>query len=110
MVSKRQILVGYQCKNGHQFKKPLRYRPKPRVHCSDCGELAEKKLFIKDRAAVQKFCDGIDEQTEAYSRKNTHHNIIPDIEPFKSPSGVYITSRKNWKEHLRETGCIEMAH
>jgi hypothetical protein len=38
------------------------------------------------------------------------HGIIPDIDPFRSPDGVYINSRKQWRDHLKRTDCIELGH
>lgn len=39
----------------------------------------------------------------------THH-VISDIEAFRSPDGVMITGRKQWREHLKATDSIEMGH
>lgn len=38
------------------------------------------------------------------------HHVIPDIEPFKSPDGAFITGRAHWREHLKRTDSIEMSH
>lgn len=37
-------------------------------------------------------------------------HIIPDIEPFKSPDGAFISGRRQWREHLKATDSIEMSH
>ena len=36
--------------------------------------------------------------------------VMPDIAPFRSPDGAYISGRAAWREHLKATGCIEMGH
>jgi hypothetical protein len=36
--------------------------------------------------------------------------VMPDITPFKSPDGAYITGRRAWREHLKVTNSIEMSH
>lgn len=54
----------------------------------------------------------IDGQAYEYGQQpetETHH-VMADIEPFMSPDGVYITSRSQWREHLKRTGSIEMGH
>lgn len=38
------------------------------------------------------------------------HHVMPDIEPFMSPDGKYITGRSAWREHLKATDSIEMGH
>jgi hypothetical protein len=38
------------------------------------------------------------------------HHVMGDIEPFQSPDGVYITGRRQWREHLKATDSIEMGH
>ena len=38
------------------------------------------------------------------------HHVMGDIEPFRSPDGVMITGRKQWREHLKNTDSIEMGH
>lgn len=38
------------------------------------------------------------------------HHVIPDIEPFMSPDGKFITGRRAWREHLKATDSIEMGH
>lgn len=38
------------------------------------------------------------------------HNVIPDIEPFRSPDGAEIHGREQWREHLKATGAVEMGH
>jgi hypothetical protein len=36
--------------------------------------------------------------------------VMPDIPAFKSPSGVVIEGRAQWREHLKATDSIEMGH
>ena len=36
--------------------------------------------------------------------------IMPDIQPFRSSDGAYISGRAAWREHLKATGTIEMGH
>lgn len=36
--------------------------------------------------------------------------VMDDIPEFKSPSGVVIRGRKQWREHLVSTDTIEMGH
>ena len=37
-------------------------------------------------------------------------SVRGDIEPFRSPDGVMIEGRKQWREHLKRTDSIEMGH
>jgi hypothetical protein len=37
-------------------------------------------------------------------------SVRGDIEPFRSPDGVMIEGRKQWREHLKRTDTIEMGH
>ena len=39
----------------------------------------------------------------------THH-VMGDIESFRSPDGIMIEGRKQWREHLKATDSIEMGH
>lgn len=34
--------------------------------------------------------------------------VIPDIAPFKANTGKVIEGRRQWKEHLKETGSVEL--
>ena len=43
-------------------------------------------------------------------RSETMTTVIRDIEPFRSPDGVMIEGRKQWREHLKATDSIEMGH
>ncbi len=36
--------------------------------------------------------------------------VIPDIEPFKANTGVFIEGRRQWREHLKERNCEELGH
>lgn len=36
--------------------------------------------------------------------------VLPDIAEFRDTSGVMISGRKAWREHLRSTGRTEMGH
>jgi len=36
--------------------------------------------------------------------------VIPDIPRFKSPDGAIIEGRKQWRDHLKRTDCVEMGH
>lgn len=38
------------------------------------------------------------------------HHVMGDIEAFRSPDGVMIQGRKQWREHLKATDSIEMGH
>ena len=40
-------------------------------------------------------------------RNEVMASVRGDIEPFRSPDGVMIEGRKQWREHLKrtETGC-----
>jgi hypothetical protein len=44
------------------------------------------------------------------AKSTANVTIVPDIEPFMSPSGEYITSRSKWREHLKRTNSIEISH
>ena len=37
-------------------------------------------------------------------------HIIPDLEPWKDPSGAVITGRTHWREHLKRTDSLEVGH
>ena len=43
-------------------------------------------------------------------RSETMTTVMGDIEPFRSPDGVMIEGRKQWREHLKATDSIEMGH
>lgn len=47
---------------------------------------------------------------EAAERASKSAFVMPDIAPFKSPDGAYITGRRAWREHLKNTDSIEMGH
>ena len=36
--------------------------------------------------------------------------IMPDIAPFRSSDGAYISGRSAWREHLKATGTVELGH
>lgn len=38
------------------------------------------------------------------------HHVTPDLEPFRSPDGAFISGRNAWREHLKETDSIELSH
>lgn len=38
------------------------------------------------------------------------HEVMPDLEPFRSPDGAHFSSRTQWREHLRQTDTIELGH
>jgi len=42
--------------------------------------------------------------------KASEYMIRGDIEPFRSPDGVMIEGRAQWREHLKKTDSIEMGH
>jgi hypothetical protein len=50
------------------------------------------------------------EATPGAYRGETITAVMGDIEPFRSPDGVMITGRKQWREHLKATDSIEMGH
>ena len=50
------------------------------------------------------------EATAGAYRGETITAVMNDIEPFRSPDGVMITGRKQWREHLKATDSIEMGH
>ena len=50
------------------------------------------------------------EATAGAYRGETITAVMSDIEPFRSPDGVMITGRKQWREHLKATDSIEMGH
>ena len=52
----------------------------------------------------------LDEWNAKYLSNEQHHMILPDIEEFKDPSGVVISSRSKFRDHLRATDSIEMGH
>jgi hypothetical protein len=37
-------------------------------------------------------------------------NVQDDVPEFRSPDGVRISGRAQWKEHLKRTGTVEMGH
>ena len=55
------------------------------------------------------YVDGVAYEYGDQPLRDSHH-IIPDIEPFQSPDGAYITGRSAWREHLKRTDSIEMGH
>ena len=40
----------------------------------------------------------------------SRHEIMADLEEFRSPDGARISGRAAWREHLKATGSIEMGH
>ena len=38
------------------------------------------------------------------------HYVQPDFEPFRSPDQAVITSRTQWREHLKATDSVEFGH
>lgn len=36
--------------------------------------------------------------------------VMPDVGEFRSPDGKRISSRSEWREHLKRTDSIEMGH
>lgn len=38
------------------------------------------------------------------------HYVQPDLEPFQSPDQAVITSRTQWREHLKATDSVEFGH
>lgn len=38
------------------------------------------------------------------------HYVQPDFEPFQSPDQAIITSRTQWREHLKSTDSVEFGH
>lgn len=38
------------------------------------------------------------------------HYVQPDFEPFQSPDQAVITSRTQWREHLKATDSVEFGH
>lgn len=58
---------------------------------------------------------GVQEAFHAWCEKlnQAHRNaffVIPDIVPFLDTSGVYITGRRDWREHLKRLDAIELSH
>ena len=51
-----------------------------------------------------------DEYNLLLDDKEQSHTVLGDIEPFMSPSGEYITGRKQWRNHLAKTDTVEMGH
>ncbi len=36
-----------------------------------------------------------------------HHFVQPDLVEFQSPDGAHIAGRRQWRDHLKATGCVE---
>lgn len=36
--------------------------------------------------------------------------VMPDVKEFQSPDGTRIKGRRQWREHLKRTGSVEMGH
>lgn len=79
------MLYEYECPNGHIFEE---YHP-----ASESGE------------PQQCHCGQLGQRVYTTSAL-----INPDLEPFTSTSGQYITSRKQWRDHLKKTDAIEFGH
>lgn len=58
---------------------------------------------------VWRYIDGVAYELGTEPVTEAHH-VMGDIEPFQSPDGAYITGRRQWREHLKETDSIEMSH
>lgn len=55
------------------------------------------------------YVDGVAYEVTETPAVETHH-VIPDIEPFRDPSGAFISGRRAWREHLKRTDTIELSH
>ncbi|MCR4300725.1 MAG: hypothetical protein NUV51_03870 [Sulfuricaulis sp.] len=56
---------------------------------------------------------GIENAFESWGLKQEErgaHYVMPDIEPFRDPSGAYISGRRAWREYLKSTGTTELGH
>jgi hypothetical protein len=38
------------------------------------------------------------------------HQVMPDFQPFIANDGTLIKGRRQWREHLKQTGGLEMGH
>jgi hypothetical protein len=38
------------------------------------------------------------------------HHVMPDLEPFTANTGAHIEGRRQWREHLKASGCHELGH
>lgn len=48
---------------------------------------------------------------EEYRRKEAHHYVMPDIQPYQSMiDGSMISSRSQHRAHLKAHGCIEVGN
>lgn len=47
---------------------------------------------------------------EGYFSEFPGVEVMPDIQPFISPDGKFVTGRKQWRDHLKATDSIEMGH
>lgn len=55
------------------------------------------------------YVDGVAYEAGQEPVSDAHH-VMPDIEPFMSPDGKYITGRAAWRAHLKATDSVEMGH
>ena len=76
------MIYEYECEDGHIFERYLPISRYDDLQTCECG-----KTSIKIISAP---------------------SVMADIEPFMSTSGEYITSRAQWREHLKETDCVEL--
>ncbi len=49
------------------------------------------------------------EVDNAYRPVDGHH-VMPDFQPFVANDGTVIKGRRQWREHLKNTGGLEMGH
>jgi len=87
-------IIDYQCSCGKEHKR-VEMTVKQIGRC-DCG---------LDAPMVN--C----QEAETFSNRANNHNIIPDIEPYRSQiDGSVITSRTKHRNHLKDHGCIEVGN
>lgn len=55
------------------------------------------------------YVDGVAYEPDAVPESDAPM-VIPDIEPFRSPDGAFISGRRAWRDHLKATDSVEMGH
>ena len=56
---------------------------------------------------------GLEDAFQSWLLKQERHQahyVFDDLDPFRDTTGVYISGRRAWREHLKATGTTEFGH
>jgi predicted nucleic acid-binding Zn ribbon protein len=70
------------------------------TNCRECGKRADIFRKISEIDDLP-FCCGVQRYREIVAPM-----VIAEIQPFMSPNGTYITSRREWRNDLEKSNAI----